>query len=388
MKLLGFLKRLFKKEEKEIEIEKINFDDIDDFISSKKKEVEINNKKFLDLIKDRINKFVDELNEKISISEEVDVDKIKFEEKGKIIVKENLNKYIDQVKKLIENLEELDTNNAIKIIKDIDDLFNNFEKRSSLNYQKTTILIGKELGAINDCISIFLTDVKKIIDKNKNSFDKNKILDSIEENLINKNKIEKLKSNIDKEIREQDNKIKGFEKEIEMIEKSKEDLRKTKSYIEKVEKKKEIESLKERLETEIYNLKKLIDFKQFTSFFHINQRDLEIIKTYKENFKKSFEEDENNQIIQLLNESNLITDGIKNKFGEILELKKNIDNFVPEKDETEFLNEAINKKKIEIENLNTEKTKEIKRYDKLNKNVIDIIDLVKKDLKKVGVEVG
>ena len=42
-------------------------------------------------------------------------------------------------------------------------------------------------------------------------------------------------------------------------------------------------------------------------------------------------------------------------------------------------------KKIEIENLNTKKTKERKRYDKINKNMIEIINLIKDDLKKINV---
>ena len=387
MEFIDRLRKLFKKEEKETEIEEISFSQISQWIKDQKKENEDEDNKILEVIKLNIQKFCKELNEKISALDKIDFDKIKSDNRVKNIVKENFKKYADHVEKLRQDLNEIETTNLTELFDDLDDLFLKFQKQSYMNFEKATVLIGKELGDIQYCINNFKSNVKKIINNNINYFDKTRILKIIEDNLIKKENLEKIKEEIEENISDYNNEIKIINNEIHLVEKRKWEMKESKDYIDYINKKEEIENLKEKLETEIYNLKKLIDFKQLTSFFHINQRDLEIVKAYKENFKNSFEKDENNQIIQLLNESKLINTNINNKFNEILELKKDIHNFVLEKDKTEILNENIKKKKIEIENVDIKKAKEGKRYDKLNKNIIEIIDLIKDDLKKINVVV-
>jgi len=388
MGFLDFLKKLAKKEEREIKTEKIEFNNIDKWILTKEKEIEKDNQKVLDLIKDEIDKIVNNLDEKISVLENVDVDKIKFEDKVKFIVKENLEKYIKYVEKFEDDLEKLEKNNVIKLVNNINNLFSNFQKKSSLNFQKATILIGKELGAIRQSIGAFLTNIKKIINKNKDFFDKIRIFDSIKEKVAEKKKIEKLRVNINKNIEECNNKIESLEKEIKGIEKNIENIKKTKSYIEKNKKKDEIENIKEKFAKEIYKLREIINFKSLTNFYHSFEKEMNIIKDYKKNFRGAFENNNGKEIIQLLNESKLINDNLKNKINEILEIKQEIDNFVLEKDEIEELLEKIKKKKIEIENLNIVKTKEKKKDEKFNKNIIKITDFIKEDLNGFNVEIN
>ncbi len=388
MGFLDFLKKLAKKEEREIKTEKIEFNNIDKWILTKEKEIEKDNQKVLDLIKDEIDKIVNNLDEKISVLENVDVDKVKFEDKVKFIVKENLEKYIKYVEKFEDDLEKLEKNNVIKLVNNINDLFSNFQKKSSLNFQKATILIGKELGAIRQSIGAFLTNIKKIINKNKDFFDKIRIFDSIKEKVAEKKKIEKLRVNINKNIEECNNKIESLEKEIKGIEKNIENIKKTKSYIEKNKKKDEIENIKEKFAKEIYKLREIINFKSLTNFYHSFEKEMNIIKDYKKNFRGAFENNNGKEIIQLLNESKLINDSLKNKINEILEIKQEIDNFVLEKDEIEELLEKIKKKKIEIENLNIVKTKEKKKDEKFNKNIIKITDFIKEDLNGFNVEIN
>lgn len=384
MVFIDLLKKLFKKQEKEPEIERINFNHIDQWIEDQKEEEKDKNKEILGIIKLNINKFDKDLNEKTAILDNIDFDKIKFEDRAKNIVRENFEIYIEHLKRLKQDLNELETVNSGKLFDDLDSLFLKFQKRSYMNFEKATVLIGKELGDIQYCINNFKSNVKKTINNNISYFNKTKIIKLINNHLNKKEETNKTKEEVEKNLNNYNKEIEILNNKIHKIENKKEEIKNSKEYIEYDNKIKENENLKVKLESETYNLKKLIDFKQLTNFFHINKRDLEIIKSYNDNFKKSFEAN-NNQIIQLLNESKLINPSINNKFNEIIELKKNIDNFIPEKDEIKTLDETIKKKNIEIEEINSKKSKEVKRHDKVNRNIAELIKIIKDDFKKINI---
>ncbi len=387
MKILDFLKKFTSKEPEPVETEKIKLENIENWLKEKKQQTEKENSSISDSIKETINKIIQELNQKIPELEKVDVDKIKSEEKMKFVVKENLLKYKEQTEKFKNDLENLEQENPVKLIEKINNLFSNFQKRSSMNFQKATILVGKELGNIKDCIGVFIADIKKITEKNKSSFDKVKILDSIEEKITEKDKIENSKLNIRENLKKHDSKIMGLENEIQKIKKNIENQKNTEEYKEKLKKKQEIKNLKEKLNSKIYNLKQVINFKELTQFFHINQNDLEIVKAHKENFKKEFEKDNGEKILNLFNESKLINPALESKFGEISEIKKQINNFIVEEDEVEKLSGEIGTKKTEIESLITEKNKEEKTYKKFCEYLENINSFIKKDLNAIDADI-
>jgi len=385
MGFMDFLKGFIKQEE-EIEIEKVNFDSLDNWIRKKGNEIEIENEKLLMVVNENIENFVNELDEKISVLKEVDVDKIKSEDKIKLVVKENLDKYIDYIKKFKNNLSALEVKDFIKFIKQIDEIFEEFQKKSSMNFQKATILIGKELGAVRNCIGNFINNVKKIMDKNNNFVKKTKVINLIKERLEEKEKNDKLKFDIEKNVREYNGNIRNFENLIKSVEEKINKIKKSEEYIMKVKFKEENENKKEEIWREISNLKSLIDFKELSKIYHINEKDMEVVKAHKDNFLEAFRKDNGGKIIQLLDEANLVNNDIRKKWNSILEKKKELDNFVVDKDEIEEFDEEIRKNKNKVEDLKIEKVKERKRFEKFCDNNKEIVSEIVLELGNIGVE--
>ena len=323
--------------------------------------------------------------------ESVEIDKIKEQERIKIIVKENLEKYLSEVQSFKDSLKDLekDSKNPGRLINEIDRLIGDFQKRSSMSFQKATILIGKELGAIRDCIKKFLANTRKVISENKDSLDKIKTIEIIEEGLSEKNNLENLRLNLLKKILEQDKEIKEIEKEIKKIGEDIEITKKSRGYIDEITKKKDLENLKEELNNAIFNLKKLIDFKSLASFFHINEKDMKLIKVYKENFKEVFERDDGITLERLLKESKLLNETIKEKINNILEKKRKIANSkdIPKKNVIEEMKKEITSKQNKIEDLNIEKIKEKKRDEKIKENIKNTLESIKRNLAKINVEI-
>lgn len=387
MGFFDFIKR-FIGEEKEVEKEKLALEDINKWVLNKKGEFDSKNAQFLELMGARIGRFREEVGEKIIILDEVDVDAIKSEEKIKLVVRENFAKYIEHVKRFRERLNNLAKNNAVNLVKDFEELFSNFQKKSSLNFQKSTILIGKELGDMRDCIADFVKDIDKIVKEHKDYFEKTQVLARIEKRLGEKEKIHGVKSEIVKSISDKGIKIGEIEAEIEEIKRKIDGVKNTTEYIEKEKEKQEIEEIKNNLGGEINSLREMIDFKELSNFFHISEKSMEIIKAHKDNFRESFEKDYGLEIIRLLEESKLIKNGIKDKTNKIIEMRKKVEEFVYENKEIKNLKEELRDNQKYIGSLIEEKKKEDKKIGKFEENIRELDDLIKSDFEKIGVEVA
>ena len=96
MGIFNFLKTILKeKEVKEPEKEQVSFSDIGKWVEIKTKENEAKEQEILILVKDKINVFTNELQEKIIILESVDIDSKKAEDKIKSVVEDSRRKYIE-----------------------------------------------------------------------------------------------------------------------------------------------------------------------------------------------------------------------------------------------------------------------------------------------------
>ncbi len=153
-------------------------------------------------------------------------------------------------------------------------------------------------------------------------------------------------------------------------------------------KQKNIRLLEEELEKDILSFKQLIDFKALANFFHIFEKQMSIVKTYREDFQASFNKDHGEGILNLLSEAKLnnemISEKIKqinNKNQEIIKKKQEI-----KKDETEELYSKITNIVLEIGNLINQKTREEKRHTKLKSTKEDMIKELKDEFKKMNVE--
>ena len=376
MRKMGFLDWFRKKQEEEIvETATISQGEISTWLEKKEQETEKQKQEFLEIVKNNLNKLVSELEEEVDVLKEVDVDEKKAEEKIKLIVKENLGNFINYLEKLILKLKEV--NGEVEITENINSIFSEFDKRSKLSYEKSTFLIGKELGNVQESIRKFFKELKKISDSNKNLIDELRVISSVETKIGEQEEIAKIKVQLEDRIQELGEKIKTKQEELEKLKTSKEFLKEN-------QRKQALETKGQELEQDIGKLRELVDFKALSGFYHKFEKDMAIVRDYRDNFKQAFKKTNGEDLNKLLEESKLGEVVILNKMQEISEKKKEINELVKEK--ASSTGETIKKLVLNIHNLNSEKSNEKKKAEKIENNLKEVVNSTKEELKKVNVE--
>ena len=380
MGIFDFLKR--KKIEEE---QKISFNEVKTLIENKRKDISEKEKEFFTDVKNKISLDIKEITKKLTILENIDVKEKKVEDRVKLIVRENLNNYINQVKTLIESLNNLKEENLETLIKNINDIFSGFDKRSNMSYQKATFIIGKEIAAVRESIGSLSKKLVEIFDENKEIIDTSKTLSLIKHKLNQIDEINETRNKIDERITFFDNELINIKESDNKILENIEEIKKGENYLKNLQKKQEIKLAKEALTKEFFNLKEMIDFKALGNIFHTDKDKMDIIKSHKENFTEVYD----GSILNLLEEAELNNNNILTKVEEINDIEKKIKNKkdLIERDETQSLLDESKKIRIDIDNLNNEKQKELKTSNKLKVNKEETIDSIKQELTKINIKV-
>ncbi len=372
------------KAKEEVKAERISIEELAPWLLSKKKQIEKQEENYLKLIRERIYQLTQELEQELAVLKRINIDERKAEEKIKLVVKENLRNYAGYVEKLAERLEEISREEGV--IEKINSVFSDFKKRSSVSFEKATFLIGKEIENVKESIKNFFKDLEAVIEDNKEWIEESKIVCSAEKRVEKLNEAEKIKSGIKKSINDYNARINSLKDKIRAKEGEIENIRKSKMFAEESAKKEEIEKKKEDLEREIYRLKEIIDFKSLANFFHIFEKEMSIIRAYKENFKDSFQKDNGEAILSLLKEAKLENISILKKIEDIREKKKEIEDITLNKTGLEDLEAEKRKTESEILELISEKSEKEKKYQNLDRNIKEITDLIKEGLIKINAE--
>ncbi len=370
-------------------MEKLTFSEIEGWIENKIKENEIKEKEILFLVDEKIKNLINELKEKIIILEGFDVWARKEKEEIKNIVIDSRETYIGFVEELIERLNNLEESKLKKLIEKINKIFFDFNKGSFNNYERTTILIGKEMGSIKESLIVFSTNLLKIFDESKRVIDSFEGFLIIKEKLNMLNPIDKILKEISENKSDVNKKIIEKEEENRILKQSLEGIKISPSYVENLAKQKKIEFLREESKKNILELKQLLDFKTLASFFHINHEQMEIVKGHRENFQTNFEKDNGQTIIELLDEAKLNNDIILEKVNQIKANVEEIENHEKnlEEDETNEVHFKIKEILLEIDALKMEEIKEEKRGEKLKANKEEMINSLKREFSEMDVEV-
>lgn len=390
MGIFDFFKKITNTEEVEkIIIEKLAFSEIENWIEQKTKENELKEKEILFLIKEKINNFIKELKEKILILENFDVESRKEKDDIKNIVINSREKYMESVEELIERLNHLEEFKLEKLIDKINRIFFDFNKSSFKNYERTTILIGKEMGSIKESLKVFSTNLLETYEENKSIIDFFKNHMTIKEKLDAINSLDKTLKEIDEKKSNLNEKISEKEKENVVLKQSLEEIKNSQNYLDFLASQKKSESLKSESKKYILELKQLINFKSLTNFFHINHEQMKLVKNHREYFQTNFERDNGKIIIDLLNESKLNNDLILEKLNLIRIKIKETENHEKnlKEDETKKVSSKIKEIGLEIETLKIESVKEEKRQEKLKTNKKELISSLKEEFSKMNIEI-
>ena len=390
MGIFSFLKKFGKEKEiKEIVSEKLAFSEIESWLEKREKENEVKEKQILVLVKDKIENFNADLRAKIIVLNGFDVESKKAEDKIKGIVSDSRIQYIELVNNLMTNLENLKETRFSDLTKRVDKIFFDFNKASFKNYERATILIGKEMANIKEGFKTFSRDLLKIFNNNKEISELFQKIEFIKSKLNLLGPIRDDKIKISEMITSLNEKINQREKENQRLLRKIEEIKQSEDYKDMLKKKEKINILKEESKNNILDLKQFIDFKALANFFHINEEQMKILKNHKEDFHKSFEKDNGKMIMDLLDESKLNNDKILEKIKKIHSKLEEINNHEQEmeNDEIPGLYSKIKEIILDIENLKIEKFKNEKRDERLKENKEELINLLKQELGKMNVEI-
>jgi hypothetical protein len=362
MGIFDFFKK--KKQEKEV-MEVISFKEIEKEVNNKKQKNENNQKEPKNQIKESLSELLQGLEQGRIVLENLSLEEKKAPERAKLIVRENLIKFNDYLRKLILNLKELSPESLETLINKINLIFYEFEEKSLKSFQKSTFLIGKELGDIREKIKKFYRSFNKIIKENEQTIKQNKRISVIEEKLKRFNEIDKNILNNDAGIKEIEKTIKISEEKIQDLKKEIEDKKKSSEYIERTRIIQETENFKISLVIKLRELKNLIDFKALTKIYHSIESKMRLIKEYKENFKETLEKRGFENLQELINIKEINQNLINEKIKEIKWIKQNVERIHIEKDITEELVKNILDIERKIEDFNFEKTGKQRRDQRL-----------------------
>ena len=374
-----------KKEIEEVKVEKLSPEEIDGWFSKEKADIENKEREFLKLVQERVNKLVKELEEEISALKNVKVEEIRAEEKIKLVVKENLNNYTGYLEKLTGRLKEIKEEK--EIIEKINSVFEDFKKKSAMSYEKATFLVGKEIENVKESIRNFFREIEKTLKENQELIDKSKIFSSVEMKMERANEIKKLKEETERAIKECDDDSTNLKERVKNNEKEIEEIKNSRKFIEEEKKRRELEEKMQESDIEISKLREIIDFKALAKFYHSFEKEMNIIKEHKENFREQFSKTNGQEVLDLISESKMQDVGILNKIEKIRELKKDIDEVAIEHFGIEEIENEIKKINSEIAIANNKKFAEEKKCEKLEKSLEDINNSLKGELLKINVKV-
>jgi len=383
----------FKKKKENLDLglsrELIQFSNIGTWIQTKKSELSDKESEIITQIQNQLNQLTQELEQETEILQNIDLEsKPKTEERIKLIVKGNLENYIIYLLQLIKNIKVVEPN-IITLTEKINQIFSEFEQKSNLSYQKATLLIGEvEKTKIN--ITNFFKNLKNILNENKNLILLLKTISFTETKLNEINELKNTKTEIQETLKKIQEKQSNKDSEIKLAKELIQELRQSKEYQEELKNKQEIQKQELKIEMQIQNLRKEINFKELANIFHTNKKEMEIIKKHKDDFKDKFNNDNGEKILQLLNEAKLNSDSIETQINNIIQTKKELNKTKESLDETKTKEISNNENKItqlkqEIETEKYEQIREEAKQDRLNKNKEEIKEVIKKELEKISV---
>ena len=393
MGIFDFLKK--KKQELEQEEEEISFDSIGNWIEERQKKIKDEQKPALKQIKENLSELLDGLDEKMVVLRNLNLDEKKAPERAMSIVRENFDKFVYELEKLILNLKglteaPLDDEDLEALIKKINSTFGDFERKSITSYQKSTFLIGDELGAVTRDIAKFFKGFNKIIKENEFSIKQSKTILIIEEKLTEIDNLEENRQETRESIQKIDEKKEGHEDKIKDLKNQIQEMRIGEEYLGLMENKKKLETNKTKLTIELQVLKDLMDFKALAKIYHSIESKMNLVKEYKEDFKDNLKKYGDEKFLDLVDIKGIDKKRVKERLESINSIKQEIKETEKDsgKDDSLELERDVKIVYEKISELNLEKIKVDRRSSTLISEVERVRKEIVEELGKIGVVVS
>lgn len=354
----------FFKKKKIEQFQELSFKEINNFINDKEREFLKREEELINLINVKALILISELKEGITNLEKIDLEEKKEQPKLKKLTLEGRDILIDRLNELIEELNKISHQRIHDFIRELNQSFDNFHNKSKIGFEKVKILIGKEIALIESSLKKFSNEFSQIILEDKNYLNSISIIGKIKNKLDEINKETLNIEGLEKEINNFKEEIKINKVRINKNKGKLQELKNSSEYKNEILKEKELENNKVKLKDNLNSLKNLINFKKLMRENHSIEKNMRIIKGYKEKFSLMFEEDKGEFLKNNIKDSNL-----ENKIEDILLLEEIIKNFKIEKINFDLFEKEILNLEYDIERLN-------KNIEKLNKNKDNLNDLL------------
>lgn len=343
MGILEKIKSFFLLEEKAVsqseQKARIEFKDIGRKLEEISKDLFEREKNVEEEISKKAQETSEKLKEQLLILKSITLEERKESEKLKFIVMENLAFYISNLEKFSADIIKKQK------IEEIKTRLMGFDKNTKANFEKASILIGKELEETKNNIKEFVINFNLVIENNKEIFEKKKKIGGIKNLLLKIEEYEKQEKEANSEIEEKEKEKGRIGKEKETKEKETNEMKNNEKYKEIEKKKQEIERENEETKERARKTKEKIDFKELKRNHHTNSKNMDVIKNYENNFLLSLEEDKNMEFMSIVNNEEIGKE-IKWIREKLIEIKsageeKLILEIKEKEDEAKKLNESI-----------------------------------------------
>ncbi len=388
MGILAFLKKLFQStspQEPQAEGVKVKISQLKEWITESNKNNGILEEEIKEQLSIKLNELCTQLEQKNQVLKTIDISSYKVEEKIKLIVKENLPYYAIHLDLLMNNIHEiLSKKKSISLedfINTIALTFNDFEKRSFKNYQKATILIGKEIGDSKEVITFFTSFLQKTVREHEIFFSKKKSLERIKKSLQEYQEVQGNEEYMKESIIKLNAKIDALKKEKEAKEKEASGYQKSIPYLQFLKSQEEIKREIQENEKDLANIKQSLNIKFLLKAFHNDKKKSKLIKSY-EDVISALKDDAQLKIIEVINEALSLKNAPKELSiitKERLEKLQDRRNTLMIKEDSRIVSyaDAIKRKEEEILSLSKEQEKELVKQEKLTSKLSQSLDNLK-----------
>ena len=388
MGLLDLFKRKKKQEEKPAE--KLSLNELELRLKKEKQALEIQSKEIKEEIVKLLSTLINNLKTKSGIIKGINLDNKKEHEKLKLIVKENLFFYSSYLEKLISDLQKINSSLEFEdYLSNIALALNSFEKNSGKSFEKSTILIGKELAAVKESISDFFQSTRNIMG-GKESLEKlkimNRILGMIQEIETSKKITQEIISNIDSY---ENKKKKLHNQKLDQQQKHNE-ASKSEEYLKFLQEKESLNNERNRLDSEIFSFKEKLNLKFLQKYYHSDEKKSLLLKKFQENFISALEEDKSAELSKMVKEAlskdlNSEFIRIREKISELKQQKSSS----PAEQELIILEKNIKDIGFEIQAIDKKVEEQKKKIEKFQEKITQIVLEINEKIKEVfpGIEI-
>jgi len=376
--MLNFLKKIFQKQEQEIE--EVKLSELLSWLEQKTDKLEFNS--YLKHYFTRISKLKEELIGKIEQLSKSEVSKEykNTEERVKNIVKGHRDQYVKEISRFTESLVSLEKKDLRSLEyyqktadfnKEINQKIESTAKRTAKSYQATQHLFFKDVEEVFKSMGEINLLVKEFENKVKEA--KIEGIKKVKDHFKQREKEKEKKKNIVKEVEETNETVVKLKKELEGKKKEQKELENSKEKENYLKLKSEEKELKEKV-----NNQEQIVFSYFSKLSKALRKyervalDSKLISKYLDNSVKTFIDDKELKIKEILQ-------GLKKSLDSLNfddKQKKNVLELI-EKSETDYLNSLI---KV-IEELNQEEEKLVEKIN--NNTIIEKIENKSKEVKQL-----